>query len=265
MGFQAVIPDITERQASIAERVRGRGFQTVADLAEHFGVTTQTIRRDIGELSELGLLKRRHGGVEPREPNANLSFGERRILNLDAKQRIARAVAERIPNGASLAVSIGTTPELVVRALSGHRGLRVFTNNITAALGACDIADAEVAIPGGTLRLGARDVIGRDVEDFFARFKVDIGIYGVGGVDPSGELLDFHEDEVRAREAIRHNCRQVFLVLDATKFGRPAHVRGGHITEADVVFCDATPPADIARALDAAGRETVVELREDAA
>lgn len=257
-----MIPDITERQALIAEQVRGRGFQTVSELAEHFGVTTQTIRRDIGELSEIGLLKRRHGGVEPREPNANLSFGERRILNLEAKQRIARAVAARVPNGASLSVSIGTTPEMVVRALGGHKGLRIFTNNMTAALGACDIADAEVSVPGGALRLGARDVIGRDVENFFARFKVDIGIYGVGGVDPSGELLDFHEDEVRAREAIRHNCRRVFLVLDATKFGRAAHVRGGHIADANVVFCDTPPPVEIGRALSAADRETVVDAPE---
>lgn len=256
---------ITERQAQIAERVRQFGFQTVADLAEHFAVTTQTIRRDIQELADLGLLKRRHGGVEPPTPEANLGYGERRILNLAAKERIAQLAAERIPAGASLAVSIGTTPEIAVRRLVGHRGLKLFTNNLMAALSACEAPGWEVHIPGGAVRLGARDVVGPEVEAFFERFKVDVGLYGVGGVDADGQLLDFHEEEIRVREAIRRNCRTSILVLDATKFGRPAHVRGGLITDADVVLCDALPPPAVIEAVEAAGRKLVLWREESAA
>ena len=249
---------ITARQAEIAERVRQFGFQTVADLAAHFDVTTQTIRRDIAELGDLGILKRRHGGVAPPTPGANLGYDERRILNLPAKERIAQLVAARVPDGASVAVSIGTTPEIAVRRLGGHRGLKLFTNNLMAALGACEAPDWEVHIPGGAVRLGARDVVGPDVEAFFARFKFDIGLYGVGGVDADGQLLDFHENEIRVREAIRRNCRTSFLVLDVGKFGRAAHVRGGHIADADVILCDAPPPASIAATLAAAGRALAV-------
>ena len=257
--------DISERQAQIAERVRERGFQTVADLATHFDVTTQTIRRDIAELAELGVLKRRHGGVELPVPTANLSFGQRRILNFDAKQRIARTVARHVPNGASVAISIGTTPELVVHALSAHLHLKVYTNNIMAALTACAIPTAEVTIPGGPLRSAERDVVGSAVEDFFARYKVDIGIYGVGGVDATGELMDFHEEEVQVREAIRRNSRRSFLILDASKFGRAGHVRGGLIDEADMIFCDGTPPPGIAATLRKAGRQVVYCGEEEAA
>lgn len=256
---------ITERQAQIAERVRQHGVQTVAELSEHFDVTTQTIRRDINELSDLGVLKRRHGGVELPIPDSNLNYGERRILNLAAKERIADAVARHVPAGASLAVSIGTTPEIAVRRLTQLRGLKLFTNNLMAALSACEAPAAEVHIPGGPVRLGARDVVGPQVEDFFARLKVDIGLYGVGGVDADGQLLDFHEEEIRVREAIRRNCRTSFLVLDATKFGRPAHVRGGRITDADMVFCDRPPPPAIAEALAAADRRLVVCTQEAAA
>ena len=64
----------TERQAEIAERVRQSGFQSVTDLAQHFGVTTQTIRRDINELSEAGALRRRHGGVELPIPTDNIGL-----------------------------------------------------------------------------------------------------------------------------------------------------------------------------------------------
>jgi len=243
----------TERQAEIAERVRQSGFQSVADLARHFGVTTQTIRRDINELSETGVLKRRHGGVELPVPTDNIGFGEREILNLAAKERIARVVESYIPHGSSLAISIGTTPALTVRHLTGRRGLTIVTNNLMAAVNACTLPSVGVHVPGGAVRPGARDILGPEVEAFFERFKVDIGLYGVGGVDDSGELLDFSREEVQVRETIRRNCRRALLVLDASKFGRAAHVRGGRVSDADIVFCDREPPAGILGEIEAAG------------
>lgn len=249
---------VTERQAQIAERVRQRGFQTVSELAEFFDVTTQTIRRDINELSDFGILKRRHGGVEIPAPKANLGFGERRILNQGAKERIGRNVARFVPNGASIAISIGTTPEIAVRHLARHTDLKIFTNSLMAATSACAAPGVEVHVPGGPIRTEARDVVGRDVEIFFDRYKVDIGIYGVGGVEADGQLLDFNEEEIRVRDAIHRNCRTVYLVLDATKFGRPAHVRGGHLADADIIFCDKPLPPNAQMAIAEAGRQFVL-------
>jgi DeoR family transcriptional regulator, glycerol-3-phosphate regulon repressor len=243
----------TERQAEIAERVRESGFQSVADLAQHFQVTPQTIRRDIHELSEVGVLKRRHGGVELPVPTENIGFEERQTLNFAAKERIARVVETHIPQGASVAISIGTTPALTVRHLASHRGLTIVTNNLMAALNACALPGVDVHVPGGAVRPGARDILGPEVDAFFERFKVDIGLYGVGGVDPAGELLDFSREEVQVRETIRRNSRRAFLVLDSTKFGRAAHVRGGWIADADMVFCDREPPAQIRSAIEEAG------------
>lgn len=248
----------TERQAEIAERVRQNGFQSVTDLALHFGVTTQTIRRDINELSDVGVLRRRHGGVELPAPTENIGFEERQTLNFAAKERIARVVESRIPDGASLAISIGTTPALTVRQLTRRRGLTIVTNNLVAAVNACALPDVEVHVPGGAVRPGSRDILGADAEAFFERFKVDIGLYGVGGVDANGELLDFNQHEVQVRETIRRNARRSFLVLDASKFGRAAHVRGGWISEADIVFCDREPPAPIRDTIESAGHEFVL-------
>ena len=247
-----------DRQAQIAERVRQNGFQTVRDLAALFGVTTQTIRRDISELSESGVLKRRHGGVELPVPLSNIGFDERQTLNFEAKNKIAREVARWIPDGASVAMSIGTTPAMVVRHLSQHRALKIFTNNIAAAMTACSMQSVEVHIPGGCIRSDGRDVVGGEAEAFFERFMVDIGIYGVGGIEGGSDLLDFHEEEVRVRESIRRNSRRSFLVVDATKFDRAAHVRGGLLSDADVVFCDRLPPADAKATLEARQRQLVV-------
>jgi DeoR family glycerol-3-phosphate regulon repressor len=249
---------LTERQAQIAELVRQAGFLSVDGLADRYGVTAQTIRRDLSGLCDLGLVRRRHGGVERPPGAANLAYQTRQILNQEAKEQIARTVARHVPNGASLAFSIGTTPEIVARHLTDHRDLRIFTNNLNVAMVTSSNPSFEVTIAGGRLRSGDRDILGAGTVDFFAAYKVDIGLFGVAGVDEDGTLLDFHEEEVAARQVIRENSRASFLVLDHTKFGRAAHVRGGAISDVDRVFCDRRPPEALVRQLAYAGRDLVV-------
>ena len=249
---------LSERQAQIAERVREEGFLSVEALADLFDVTAQTIRRDLSGLCDRGIVRRRHGGVERLTDNGNLAYNTRQVLELEAKQAIARAVATHVPDGASLAFSIGTTPEIVAQHLLDHTGLKVFTNNLNVAVAATTNPTFEITIAGGRLRNGDRDVLGAGTESFFSAYKVDIGIFGVAGVDEDGALLDFHTEEVAARQAIRENCRATYLVLDYSKFGRAAYVRGGRIADMDKVFCDRPPPEPIRALLARSGTEWIV-------
>jgi DeoR family glycerol-3-phosphate regulon repressor len=236
---------LSERQAHIAEMIRQTDFIRVEDLARHCQVSTQTIRRDLNMLCELGIARRVHGGVQLLNTPGNVAYAWRQILNHEAKQTIAREVAQHVPNGVSIAFSISTTPEMVSRALLAHANLKVFTNNLNIAFLACTNPSFEVTGAGGRLRNEDRDVMGSGMESFFGAYKVDIGIYGVAGADEDGTLLDFYEEEVRARQIIRENSDSFYLVLDHSKFGRAAHVRGGRIDEATKIFCDLTPPASI--------------------
>jgi DeoR family glycerol-3-phosphate regulon repressor len=249
---------LSERQAHIAEMVRQADFIRVEDLARHFRVTTQTIRRDLKVLCERGLAQRVHGGVQRMNTPVNVAYAWRQVLHQDAKQMIAREVAHHIPNGVSLSFSIGTTPEIVSSALLKHQHLRIFTNNLNIAVAACSNPTFEVTVAGGRLRNEDRDVMGNGMDALFSAYKVDIGIYGVAGVDEDGTLLDFYEEEVRARQIIRANSRSAFLVLDHTKFGRPAHVRGGRIDEATKVFCDRLPPPHILEMLKQSETQLVI-------
>lgn len=123
---------------------------------------------------------------------------------------------------------------------------------------ACTNATFEATLAGGRLRNEDRDVMGDGMEALFSAYKVDIGIYGVAGVDEDGTLLDFYEEEVRARQMIRENSRSAYLVLDHTKFGRAAHVRGGRIDEATKIFCDRMPPAAIREMIVQSGAQLLV-------
>jgi DeoR family glycerol-3-phosphate regulon repressor len=138
------------RQSELLDEVRARGAVSVEALAERFGVTLQTVRRDVKLLAEAGLLARFHGGVRvPSSTTENIAYRQRQALAADGKQRIARAIAQAVPDGSSLIINIGTTTEAVARELLHHRGLRVITNNLNVAGILCDNPDCEVIVAGG--------------------------------------------------------------------------------------------------------------------
>ncbi len=226
----------------ILDQVRGQGLVDIGALAAHFGVTPQTIRRGVNRLSEQGLLRRVHGGATLPVPTTNLPYEMRQVQHLQGKQRIAAAVAAHIADGASVAIGLGTTPQIVAQALRVRRGLRVVTNSLRVVFALAGAEGLEIAVAGGFLRPADLDVVGDAAVRCFAGFKVDHAVYGVGGIDADGTLLDFDPAEVAAREAMRQNCRQSLLVADVSKFGRAALSRGGRLDDADHFFVDAEPP-----------------------
>ena len=114
-----------DRQRQILELVRQRGFVSIDELAGHFSVTPQTVRRDINDLCAKDLLRRYHGGAGLPSSVENLAYQTRQVLQLAEKRRIAELVARHIPDEASLFINIGTTTEEVARALLRHRRLKV--------------------------------------------------------------------------------------------------------------------------------------------
>lgn len=233
----------TSRQLEIVALIQSNGFMRVEALADRFGVTPQTIRRDINLLCDANLLRRRHGGAESlAKANMNLSYDSRQAANPEAKRIIARRVATLIPHRASVSLGNGTTPQFVAEALVGHEDLTVVTANLNVALTLSANRSNQIIIPGGTLRLPDRDLTGRAAEAMFHDYRVDFGIFGIGGIDPDGTLVDFDRGEVMVRQALQEGCRTQILVADITKFGRAAPARGGNLGDIDLVILDQTPP-----------------------
>ncbi|WP_034411818.1 DeoR/GlpR family DNA-binding transcription regulator [Derxia gummosa] len=251
-------PELNARQQDLIERVRREGFASVDELARAFDVTPQTVRRDINQLAELGLLRRQHGGASLPTGSQNLAYDDRRELLADEKRRIARAAARHIPDNASLFINLGTTTEEVARALSGHRGLRVITNNLNVATLMAGYEECEVIVAGGVVRARDLGVIGGLAIDFIRQFKVDFAVIGTSSIEADGTLRDFDARETRVAEAIIEGARAVFLVADHSKFDRPALVRGGHLSQVNILFTDAAPPESWSGMLARAGTQVVV-------
>jgi len=251
--------DLSPRQLELLEEVRRARSVSVETLAERFGVTLQTVRRDVRLLAEAGRLARFHGGVRlPSSTTENIAYRQRQALNDDAKRRIARAAAQAVPNGCSLLINIGTTTEAIARELLGHKGLRVITNNLNVAAILSDNPDCEVIVAGGVVRARDRGIVGEATVDFIQQFKVDIGLIGISAIEADGTLRDFDYREVKVARAIIEHSRQLWLAADHSKFNRPAMVELGRLDQVDTLFTDRPPPEPFPALLADAGVNLVL-------
>jgi DeoR family glycerol-3-phosphate regulon repressor len=242
------------RQTALVEEVHRRRSVTLEALAERFGVTLQTVRRDVRQLAESGLLTRFHGGARvPTSTTENIAYRQRQALNAEAKQSIARAVARAVPDGCSLIINIGTTTEVVAQALIRHRGLRVITNNLNVAATLCENPDCEVIVAGGQVRSRDRGIVGEAAVDFIRQFRVDIGLIGISALEADGTLRDFDYREVKVARAIVEQSREVWLVADHSKFERQAMVELGRLPQLARLFTDRPPPEPFPTLLQEAG------------
>lgn len=241
------------RHEKLIQLAKSQGPLTLEFLAAELQVSIQTVRRDVQQLALTGQLLRFHGGVTARATAANITYQQRETLNSEAKSRIGRAVAARIPNDSSLMLTVGTTTCAVARELRDHKGLRVVTNDMTIAQLLSMNPEVEVHMCGGYVRARDYAVVGEAAVDFVKQFRFDTVIIGVAGIEPDGSMRDFDYREVKVTEAAIAHSRQVWVVADASKFQRRAMVEVTHVSRINSLFTDAPPPPGFSLLLDEAG------------
>ncbi len=233
---------LSDRQTEIMARARVEGRVSVDGLAADFGVTTQTIRRDLNLMSRGGLLTRVHGGAVPATSVTNLDYAERRALALEEKRAIGQHAAAMIPNGCSMIINIGTTTEQVALALRDRHDLFVVTNNINVVNILSGTTTKEIILAGGAVRQSDGAIVGNDAVEFIRKFRVDYAVIGASALDEDGSIMDFDVREVAVARAITANARRTILVCDHTKFERSAPVRICDLSDIDHFVSDRRPP-----------------------
>ena len=239
----------SKRHQEIIDLVMSQGYVSTDDLVARFNVSPQTIRRDLNELADENKIRRHHGGATVPSSSVNTAYTTRQVLQLEQKDRIAQALVSHIPDGATLFIDIGTTPEAVARALMNHKDLRIVTNNLNVASLLMAKEDFRVILAGGEVRNRDGGIVGEATLDFVSQFRLDFGILGISGIDLDGSLLDFDYHEVRVKQAIIENSRCVMLGVDHTNFGRNAMVNLGDISQVNMLFTDQLPPVSLVERL----------------
>lgn len=250
---------LSTRQQDILARIGARGVQQIDQLARDYGLTAQSIRRDINALCAMGLARRLHGGVDLPVVPRNTPVHARAGLNSSAKRLIADWIARDIPNGATVFLGIGTTVRYTAEALRHHRRLTVVTNSVDVALILGDADGVELHLTGGVWRSNDRDLAGTETARYFERFHATHAVVGAGGLNPSSGALDFSHGDAQVTNAIIGNARTSYLAADLSKWTRDAAVRVAPLASFSTFVTDQLPASREAReSLERSGVRVVV-------
>jgi DeoR/GlpR family transcriptional regulator of sugar metabolism len=250
---------LIDRQRAILSAVEAQGTVRVAELARRFQVTEMTIRRDLSELERKELVKRIHGGgMSARgrfyEPTLTL----RNTVNIEQKQRIARAAAKLVNEGDTLALDVGSTTYEVARCLTNRRNLTIITPSLPIATLFVNLPDVRLILPGGLVRHGETAMIGELAHRAFEIFHPDKLFLGVGGIDARAALTEYNWDDAQVKQAMIRSAQQTIVVADVNKFNRIATVRVAPFEAVQLLISDETPPAAVSAALAQAQVQVIV-------
>jgi DeoR family transcriptional regulator, fructose operon transcriptional repressor len=213
----------TQRRQAILAQVRERAAVSAEELSRQFGVSVETIRRDLRRLGERGLLERVYGGAtRPSGRSSEGSFTARSARHIGRKRAIAARAAALVQPEETIVIDVGTTALEVARALpAGFRG-RVLTNSVPAAMELSGRRDVELLLCGGQVRAGDGACAGAHAEAFFAEFYADRAFLGSGGVHPQAGLTDYYPAEVVVRRTIIDHTAATYVLADSSKLGEIA-------------------------------------------
>lgn len=240
---------ITDRQARIVEIVTQQGFATIETLARDFGVSTQSVRRDIIRLDADGLLQRFHGGVGVREASVRMGYAEKRTVATDAKRRIAEKAASLIPDGSVVFLDVGTTVEAVAHALKEKRQMRVFTSSVSVASILAGCPGMDIFVLGGFLRGVDGSVAGETTLAMLGRFHFDFAVVGFSGIDRDGTPMDYDLEKVAVKQMAIDRSSRSFIVGDSSKFRKSAVARFAAGSKSTAFISEALPPEPLAEVL----------------
>ncbi len=232
-----------DRRNEILERIQREGSVRVTELSLVFGVTEETIRRDLEKLETEGLVSRTYGGaVLNKSTKEDLSIHIREGRNPEEKNRIARKVAELVGDGESLMLDASTTTMFVARHLVEKKGLTIITNSLRVPMEMAGKSDAEIILAGGTFRPGSLSIVGSRAADMLSGYYVDKAILGCKGFDPEQGTYEPHEMEADIKKKMRACAGTLILVADRSKFNQRSFIRTIDIDEIDAVVTDGKLP-----------------------
>ena len=229
------------RHDQLLTLIADRGYMNIDELAQLLDVSTQTVRRDIRKLSEQGLITRHHGGAGRASSVVNTAFEQREVSWTEEKKAIAEAIADFIPDGSTIFITIGPTVEHVARALLNHNHLRIITNSLRVAHILYKNPRFEVMVPGGTLRAHNGGIIGPAANAFVSGFRADYLVTSVGAIENDGTLLEFDVNEASVVQVMMTHSRHLLLAADHTKYHASAAVEIGNVAQMTALFTDEVP------------------------
>jgi DeoR family fructose operon transcriptional repressor len=257
-----------ERQSLIADLLAGAGRVRVSDLAIHFDVTPETVRKDLSAMEGVGQLRRVHGGAVATDMQSTFepSLGERQTQHRDEKNRIALAALALIPASrtGSILIDSGSTTEHLAELLldwkpaSTGDQLLVITNALPIAYKLSRNEEIQLHILGGVVRGLTSAIVGAGTVDQLEALRPDIAFIGTNGVDAGFGFSTPDAVEAAVKSAIVRSARRVVALADSSKLDQQTLVRFAALSEIDTLITNQLPSPELSAALAAADVEVVI-------
>jgi DeoR family fructose operon transcriptional repressor len=250
-----------ERQHAIAVLVTERGRVSVAAVAEEFGVTTETVRRDLAVLERSGTVRRVHGGAVPAGSLAlaEPGLGERTASRAEQKRKIATAALDLLPGkGGSLLLDGGTTTAALAELLPSDRGLLAVTHCVPLAARLSAVPGVTLHLLGGRVRGVTQCAVGETTVRSLDELRVDVAFLGANGITAAHGFTTPDEAEASVKRAMVRAGQRVVVLADSSKLGREHLVRFAAAGDVDVLVTDSDADPAAVAALEALDVEVVV-------
>ena len=246
-----------KRRSQITQMLEQQQAITNNELMECFGISIETVRRDLAYLEKQGVLTRVYGGAVKKEAvRTEPLYTNRQQKNNEEKQKIAEAAQELIEPDDIVFFDLGTTVEAVAKRLDTTKNIHAFTNAIRTAVTLSEKC-AGVILTGGRIRRGELSLSGTLAENNISNFNIDKAVIGAAGITDEG-ISDFIADEAGLRSRIIDNADKVIVLADYSKFGVRAMCRVSHLEEIDVLITDDKAPKDFLRKIEKMGIRVIV-------
>jgi DeoR family transcriptional regulator, fructose operon transcriptional repressor len=250
------------RKARLAAYVAEAGQVTVGTLAERFGVSIDTIRRDLDQLSAEGVLVRTYGGAVSLSTVSRVDRAVDVRLNLQRteKEKIASLAASLVEDGSTIMINGGTTTLALARHLHNHRDLTVATNNLLVPPVMSPPVIRDLYVFGGAVRSVTQATIGpvslRVAGGTELDIRCDLALIGVGAVSADAGYTTSNLGEAAMMREMMSRAARVAILADSSKFGRRLFAQISELGSANYLITDSTPPRDLVDGL----RENEVDL-----
>ena len=230
---------VAQRESAIGEILRNRREVSIPELAEMFGVSQMTVRRDLDKLEQAGRVRRTHGGAMPAERMVfEFDFVNRRQANRRAKRAIAREAVKLVQPGHRIVLDAGTTTLEVAYLLREHEDLTVVTPSLAVASQLQFSEGIQLVLLGGVVRKGSPDLTGSVTEAVLDMFAVDIAFQGADGIDVDGAVYTNDMRMSRVDEKIRKRAEDCYILADSSKIGKTALARCGFVQQVHGLITD---------------------------
>jgi DeoR/GlpR family transcriptional regulator of sugar metabolism len=249
----------SDRLERVSSLVQATGRVRVVELAEQLDVSEMTVRRDLEELEDGGLVTRVHGGaISNISRSFEPGFTARSKLHVEAKRRIGAAAAALIRDTENVIIDAGTTTLHVAESLRPDLRLRVLALSLRIADAVAEMPNVTLMVPGGSVRPHERSFIGPMAIATFEQLAFDTLVLTSGGIELEAGVTEYEYDDAETKRAALRSAKRTILVADGSKLGAVAFVRLCPVDRIDVIVTDRDAPADQVQALRQAGAEVVL-------